>query len=359
MSARLAVPAPPPDIARPLLRWYDRHRRPLPWREPGNQTPYRIWLAEIMLQQTTVATVIPYYQRFLDRWPTVDALASAPMEDVLAAWAGLGYYHRARNLHACAQTVVARGGLFPDTEAGLRLLPGIGPYTAASVAAIAFDSPANVVDGNVERVMARLFASPGNKTALKALAAPLVPLKRAGDYAQALMDLGATICTPRAPACPTCPLRTHCQAANTGDPARYPQRPEKKTPPRRQAVIAVLFSPEGDVWLRRRPAKGLLGGMLEFPSSPWTHEKPPARRTITSALFPDVPPAAWRAPAEAQVRHTFTHFALTLQVAVATAPLASAPDGGLWLSPDAATRNALPTVMRKVLHTALRARVNT
>ncbi len=351
MSARRSVL----PLAPPLLDWYDRHRRDLPWRAPENQTPYRIWLAEIMLQQTTVATVTPYYQRFLDRWPTLETLAAARLEDVLAAWAGLGYYHRARNLHACAQAVVARGGAFPDTEADLRTLPGIGPYTAASVAAIAFDRPANVVDGNVERVMARLFASAGSKTELKALAAPLVPPERAGDYAQALMDLGATVCTPRAPACPACPVQTLC-AARTGDPERYPIRATRPTVPTRRGRICVLFDPDGNVWLRRRPATGLLGGMLEFPSSPWGPGRFPARTTTTTTLFPGVPPALWRHPPHAQVRHTFSHFALELQVAIAQTSARAAPRGGLWLAPRSADQEALPSVMHKVLRVALRER---
>jgi A/G-specific adenine glycosylase len=318
-----------------LLNWYDANGRELPWRVRGGRPdPYRVWLSEIMLQQTTAAAVGPYFLRFLELWPTVAALAAAPREDVLGAWAGLGYYSRARNLHAAAQ-VLARDGA-PATEAGWRALPGVGPYTAAAIAAIAFDLPANVVDGNVERVMARRFAVetplPQAKPELRALAGGLVTAERPGDWAQALMDLGATVCTPKAPRCGDCPWAEECAAVASGAPESYPRRAPKAERPRRFGV-AYRIEGEGALWLVRRPDKGLLGGMAALPSTSWRAQA----WTRAEALAHAPVAARWRKAG--QIRHVFTHFALTLDVYVARA----APDGEGWWG-DA---SALPTVFRK------------
>ncbi|HYU11045.1 MAG TPA: A/G-specific adenine glycosylase, partial [Stellaceae bacterium] len=267
-------PGGKPDPAA-LLAWYDRHRRDLPWRSPAGTRadPYRVWLSEIMLQQTTVVTVAPYFDRFVARWPDIRALAAASLDEVLHEWQGLGYYARARNLHACARAVVARhGGYFPENPAQLRALPGIGDYTAAAIAAIAFDHGSAAVDGNVERVVARLFAVveplPAAKPRLKALATALVPARRAGDFAQAMMDLGATLCTPRRPRCVLCPWREACAARAAGIADNLPARLDKPERPWRYGVVFWLSRGDGAVLLRRRPEKGLLGGMIELPSTP-------------------------------------------------------------------------------------------
>ena len=254
------------DLTQRLLLWYDRHARALPWRARRGERfdPYRVWLAEIMLQQTTVTAVGPYFRKFILRWPTVQDLAAAPIEQVMHAWSGLGYYARARNLHRCARAVVEEhDGRFPDTEAGLRALPGVGPYTAAAVAAIAFGRPAVVIDGNVERVIARMYAidapPPAAKRAIETAAKSLTPELRAGDYAQAVMDLGATICTTRRPKCMLCPWAHACTARAAGDPERYPRRGPKSTKPVRRGVAFFLTRSDGAIWLRRRPDRGLLG----------------------------------------------------------------------------------------------------
>ena len=345
MSARVNIS---PNIARSLLRWYDRHARVLPWRKQG-QGPYRVWLSEIMLQQTTVVTVIPYYQKFLAKWPTVKDLAKASQEEVLAAWAGLGYYSRARNLHAAAQ-ILSRN--FPRTEAELLKIPGIGPYTAAAIAAIAFDQPTNVVDGNVERVMARLHAveSPDKKH-LKAISAQYVPQKRAGDYAQALMDLGATLCTPRSPDCSHCPLKPQCKAEN---PENYPVRGQKKARPVRRGVVFVLQDEKGRFWLRRRPSKGLLGGMLEFPSSPWEAGDFPGVKEAQTSLGVSHLPKTWKLLRH-PIRHVFTHFDLELRLAVAVSGRKH-PEG-LWLQAKEAGQEALPSLMKKVMTAATRVKM--
>ncbi|GAB4143076.1 MAG: A/G-specific adenine glycosylase [Sphingomonadales bacterium] len=340
-------------MPRRLLAWYDRHRRDLPWRaNPGAAAdPYAVWLSEIMLQQTTVAAVAPRFQEFLARWPTVAALAAAPDTDVLAAWAGLGYYARARNLLACARTVAQQfGGQFPDDEEALRRLPGIGRYTAAAVAAIAFGRPAVVVDGNVERVMARLFRVaqplPAAKPQLHAHAASLTPRRRPGDYAQAVMDLGATICTPRAPQCPQCPWAYACQARQAGDAQRYPQKTPKPPRPQRQGVIFWLET-DGAVLLCRRPAKGLLGGMTALPSSDWA-----TGLEFKEALAQAPAEASWRLLPGA-VEHVFTHFALTLRLAHAVLPGGPRPEG-LWTPRDAVLEQGLPSVFAKAARHALR-----
>src|SRR6202008_4152961 len=278
-SRRFGNRGKPAPQAAALLAWYDRHRRPLPWRAPpgARADPYRVWLSEIMLQQTTVKAVAPYYTRFVSRWPTVDALAAAGLDDVLRAWAGLGYYARARNLHACAKAIVEQhGGRFPRDLDALRALPGIGDYTAAAIAAIAFDFPAVPVDGNVERVVSRIFAVedalPAAKPAIKELAASLLPPRRAGDFAHALMDFGAPIVSPKRPACALCPWNDSCLANERGDQEMFPRKaPKREGRLRRGAAFGVLRA-DGRVLLRRRPDKGLLASMMEVPGSTWAHD---------------------------------------------------------------------------------------
>ncbi len=338
-----------PEIRRRLLAWYDAHARALPWRVgPADHAqgvradPYRVWLSEVMLQQTTVPHATPYFLGFTRRWSKVGDLAAAPDGDVMAAWAGLGYYARARNLLACARAVAKdHGGVFPDSEAGLLALPGVGAYTAAAVAAIAFDRPANVVDGNVERVISRLFAVqaslPAAKPQLKALAANLVWPDRPGDWAQALMDLGATVCRPKAPLCDRCPLAAACRARAEGEPDTYPRKTAKAERPHRLGVAYVLT--QGDrVGLVRRPDKGLLGGMLALPTSDWG-PKP--------AILAGAPAsAAWRSVGS--IEHVFTHFALTLEVMRAEGEA----EGLIWTPMDEAAR-ALPSVFLKALRQGL------
>lgn len=333
-------------IADSLLAWYDRHARALPWRSPPGAVPpdpYRVWLAEVMLQQTTVAAVIPYYERFTVRWPTVAALVQADDAALMAAWAGLGYYARARNLLACARAVVARGG-WPETEAELRALPGIGAYTAAAVAAIAFDRRAVVVDGNVERVVARLFAVeaplPAARPQLRALTDQITPDERPGDFAQGMMDLGATICTPRAPACLACPLAASCQALATGAPALYPRRSPKVAKPERSAT-AWWIERDGYVLLVRRPASGLLGGMRALPST--------------------LGPSSWAPDGEdaplGQVVHVFTHFRLTLAVVAASVePGCVLPPSAEWWRIEALGQAGLPTLYANAAAAAMRER---
>lgn len=334
-------------LADDLLTWYDRNARVMPWRtSPAERAagerpdPYRVWLSEVMLQQTTVAAVRAFFLRFTARWPDVTALAAAADADVMAEWAGLGYYARARNLLACARAVAAgHGGRFPSTRDGLMRLPGIGPYTAAAIAAIAFDEPATVVDGNVERVMARLYRVqtplPGAKPELMRLAAGLTPLRRAGDYAQAVMDLGATICTPRSPACDICPWAGTCAARAAGVQADLPRKTLKPAKPLRAGQLWIARRTDGALLLETRPDRGLLGGMLGWPGSDWDGGGGPA------------PVAAdWR-DAGAEVRHTFTHFHLRLGIAVADVSLAATPIRGAFLPRTAFRPSDLPTVMRK------------
>jgi A/G-specific adenine glycosylase len=340
-----------------LLAWYDRHRRVLPWRARRGETPdpYRVWLSEIMLQQTNVTTVAPYYAKFLARWPTVDALGKASLDDVLRAWAGLGYYARARNLHACARAVVERhGGQFPASLDGLRALPGIGDYTAAAVAAIAFDAAAVPADGNVERVVTRLFAIeeelPAAKPEIKRLAASLLPPRRTGDFAQALMDLGATICSPKRPACSLCPWNESCLAFARGDAETFPRKAPKREGRLRRGAAFVVLRADGYVLLRPRPEKGLLGAMTEVPGSDWSHDFDAAQALRSAPCFKG---AAWRKLAGA-VRHVFTHFPLELTVFLARVPrTARAPKGASWVKLADLPGEALPSVMRKVLAHAL------
>jgi A/G-specific adenine glycosylase len=340
-----------------LLAWYDGHARVLPWRARRGERPdpYKVWLSEIMLQQTTVKTVAPYYARFLKRWPTVEALAQAERDDVLRAWAGLGYYARARNLHACARAVAERhGGIFPDTLDALRALPGIGDYTAAAVAAIAYDMPAVPVDGNVERVMARLFAVedelPAAKGEIKRLAHALLPARRSGDFAQALMDLGATHCSPRRPACALCPWTACCAARGRGDQETFPRKaPKREGKPRRGAAFVALRA-DGRILVQQRPDKGLLASMTEVPGSEWSHDFDDRRALRAS---PHLSGAKWRRLPGA-VSHVFTHFPLKLTVYLAHLPKAArAPHGARWVKIADLPGEALPKVMRKVIAHAL------
>ena len=335
-------------VAAQLLAWYDRHRRRLPWRaEPGTRPdPYAVWLSEIMLQQTTVAAVQKYFSTFMARWPMVADLAAAPVDEVMKAWAGLGYYARARNLHACAKVVAEEHrGQFPRTEKDLLALPGIGPYSAAAIAAIAFDRRAVVIDANVERVVARLGAIetplPQARPAIRAAAEQLTPNQRAGDFAQAMMDLGATICTPRRPACALCPLRDHCRAFALGGQERIPVKAIKPERPLRVGNVFVLRA--GDkVLVRTRPPRGLLGGMTEFPSSEWL---PGDASNTNEIAFPL--DARWkRLPG--RVEHVFTHFALHLTVYTAALPTAAPPPGTRFIAIAELRREALPSVMLKV-----------
>ena len=354
-----------PDVSRSLLGWYDANARVLPWRAPPDAVvkgaalpdPYGVWLSEIMLQQTTVAAVIPYYERFRSRWPRVADLAAAPLDDVLHAWAGLGYYARARNLHACAQTVVREhGGRFPATEAELLKLPGIGAYTAAAIASIAFGQRAVVVDGNVERVVSRLFALeetfPAAKPRVRELADSLTPELRAGDYAQAMMDLGATVCTPRSPACGACPLAEGCAARASGTPERWPLKAPKPEKPTRHGLVFWLEA-EGHVLLRRRPPKGLLGGLPELPTSDWT------ATPVGSGwhLMDQAPLEADWVLVPGGVRHTFTHFHLELSVARVVLPRRINPEAGFWHPVSGIEEAGLPTVMAKAARHALMPRL--
>ncbi len=335
------------EAAGELLDWYDRHARVLPWRVPpgsgGRADPYRVWLSEVMLQQTTVAAVGRYFAAFTGRWPTVAALAAAPDEAVMAAWAGLGYYARARNLLKCARVVAgAYGGVFPDTRQALMSLPGVGPYTAAAIAAIAFDRPETVVDGNVERVMARLHAVktplPAAKPQLRALAATLTPLRRPGDYAQAVMDLGATICTPRKPACGLCPWSGRCAARAAGIAADLPRRSRKAAKPLRLGHAFVARAADGAWLLERRPDHGLLGGMLGWPGSDWAEAEPNAVPPL---------PGNW-VRLDGMVEHTFTHFHLRLSVwSACLTEVAELRQSGLVAVSDLEPDD-LPSVMRKV-----------
>ena len=335
------------NIRARLLAWYDANARSLPWRARPGETadPYRVWLSEIMLQQTTVPHATPYFLTFTARWPSVTALARAEDGEVMAAWAGLGYYARARNLLACARVVAGElGGRFPGDEEGLRRLPGVGVYTAAAIAAIAFDRAANVVDGNVERVMARLFAVeaplPDAKLELAGRAGALVRPHRPGDWAQALMDLGATVCRPAAPLCEACPVRRFCAAFAGGDPAGYPRRKARAERPHRHGVAWLMVSADAQVALVRRPAKGLLGGMLGLPTSEWRTS--PWREAEALAAAPS--PGAWRHLGD--VAHVFTHFSLTLSVYEVHGQ--GAPAGAIWTPLEQALAGT-PTVFRKAL----------
>ena len=364
LVARKQLPLRPagPDTVEALLAWYDAERRDLPWRVKGRKRPdpYRVWLSEIMLQQTTVKAVIPYFEKFVARWPTVADLAAAPLDDVLAMWAGLGYYSRARNLHRCALAVAQRpDGSFPKTEAELLELPGIGPYTAAAIAAIAFGVPSTPVDGNIERVVSRLFAVshplPGAKREIKRLAETLTPAKRAGDHAQAMMDLGATVCTPKRPSCLMCPLQQDCHANARGIQETLPRKSAKGERPIRYGTAFLVLREDGAVLLRKRPPAGLLGGMMEVPSTDWSDTLMPADMALAGA---PVRTEWWTVPGG--VVHTFTHFRLELQVLRAIVPpetpltFWAEPDRCIWIARRDLHKAALPSVMRKIIAHALK-----
>ncbi len=349
-----------PNPAR-LLAWYDRHRRILPWRaRPGEVAdPYRVWLSEIMLQQTTVRAVAPYYARFLERWPTVRALARASLDDVLKTWAGLGYYARARNLHACARIVVEQhNGQFPDEDHLLAQLPGIGRYTAAAIAAIAFGRCAMPVDGNIERVVARLFAVttplPAAKAVIHNHADALMPAKRPGDFAQAMMDLGATLCTPKKPACALCPWMDVCAAHRRGDAEMFPKKAAKAAGRLRRGAAFWVVRADGAVLVRTRPEKGLLGGMTEIPTTDWSHDFVHAEGLSQAPVLSHrrntkKQSAMWRR-VPGLVTHVFTHFPLELAVyATRVAARTPAPEGMRWVPLAALDGEALPNLMRKVV----------
>ncbi|MEN3793878.1 A/G-specific adenine glycosylase [Fulvimarina sp. MAC3] len=346
------------QLSRKILDWYDIHARDMPWRVGPNARkagirpdPYRVWLSEVMLQQTTVAAVKPFFERFVNRWPTVSDLAAADANEVMAEWAGLGYYSRARNLHACAQTVATEyGGTFPQTAAGLKALPGIGDYTSAAIASIAFDEPAPVVDGNIERVVTRLYRIadplPGAKPRIREKVADLTPEDRPGDFAQAMMDLGATICVPRSPNCLICPATGSCEARSEGDQSRYPVKaPKKQVPSRVGAAFVAVRRSDGAVWLRRRPSSGMLGGMAEAPSTNWSARED-GETGINAAPFA----AEWQMAGA--VDHGFTHF--KLQLTVYRAEIEETPDvDGWWAAVDQIADQGLSTLMRKVVTRAL------
>ncbi|MGO7586911.1 A/G-specific adenine glycosylase [Rhizobium ruizarguesonis] len=349
-------------LAKPLLDWYDRHHRDLPWRvSPGmaargvKADPYRVWLSEVMLQQTTVQAVKPYFERFLQRWPEVTDLAAAENDAVMAAWAGLGYYARARNLKKCAEAVAnEHGGVFPDTEEGLKSLPGIGDYTAAAVAAIAFNRQTAVMDGNVERVISRLYAIstplPAAKPAMKQKVALLTPETRPGDFAQAMMDLGATICTPKRPACSLCPFRGACAALKLSDPELFPVKAAKKEKPVRYGAAFIAVTGDGEILLRRRIDSGLLGGMTEVPTTAWT-ARIDGETSAAAAPFD----AAWQP--SGTVTHVFTHFELRLSIwrtaIAAKVAMDDGPNDGWWEPVTNLEAQALPTIMKKAIAAAI------
>lgn len=336
-----------PDFAARLLAWYGPNARDLPWRaEKGERAdPYRVWLSEIMLQQTTVQAVAAYYRKFVARWPTVQALAAAPLDDVLAAWSGLGYYARARNMHKAAKLVSEGGGEFPRAAAELRELPGIGAYTAGAISAIAFDAREAAMDANAERVIARLFAVetplPRAKTNIHALGQSLVPARRPGDFAQALMDLGATICTPKRPDCANCPWTDDCRARERGIQETLPVKAAKAVRPLKRGAAFVARDGQGAILLVRRPENGLLGAMMQPPLGPWTQSFPSTKEALSQAPFR----ARWR-KRDGIVRHGFTHF--ELEIEVYEADIATRPDvPGRWVTDLSSV--GLPTVMRKIV----------
>jgi len=345
----------PREIARRVLSWWDVHRRDLPWRAAAGETPdpYRVWLSEILLQQTTATAAAPYFLKFVAQWPRVEALAAASLDEVMSAFAGLGYYSRARNLHACAKEVARRGGRFPLGEAELRALPGIGAYTAAAVAAIAYDAKAAPVDGNIARILARLRALETPiaqaRREIGAAAAALTPAGRTGDFAQALMDIGALICRPRNPDCPACPLRGACAAARTGEPDAYPRRAGVKPKPARVGAAFFARRADGAILARRRPPEGLLGGTLELPGGPWEA----AQR---AAVGPGQAPfaASWRRlPGE--VEQAFTHFTLRLTLyAAEVGRAAPSAEGQIWINPDLASGAGFSSLMLKAVAYARR-----
>lgn len=333
-----------------LLSWYDKHRRDLPWRAKPDETPapYRVWLSEIMLQQTTVAAVIPYFHKFTDKWPTVQSLADAPNEEIMSDWAGLGYYARARNLHKCAKVITDEfKGVFPDNYKDLKSLPGIGDYTASAITAIAFNKPANVVDGNVERVMARLHTVdtplPSGKAVLKEHAEEHAHHThgRHGDYAQALMDLGATICTPKSPKCPMCPVQKHCKAYVQGNQEDYPKKSPKQLKPTRYGYVYWVTMPNGNVLIHNRPASGLLGGMTGLPTSDWETDISAVEHLgiFNKAYIPD--------NEVTKIKHVFTHFNLYLSLHRIQTDTFKPPENYKWIEQDKIPNIGLPSVFSK------------
>jgi len=362
MTTEATSAAPKSEL---LLAWYDSHRRQMPWRCVAGQTPdpYPIWLSEIMLQQTTVATVGPYFDRFVERWPSLKDFAASELDDVLKMWAGLGYYARARNLHKCAGIIMDEfGGNFPQSLKQLLQLPGIGPYTAAAIMAIAFDKRATVVDGNVERVISRIFAVekplPQSKPLLKELAEDLTPHVRPGDYAQAIMDLGATVCRPKNPQCSVCPWQSSCRANHQGIQEKLPQRLKKPPKPRRHGIAFWLQREDGKILLRKRAPNGLLGAMMEIPSSPWIG----TTQTVSAKNQPTahVPiKARWQKQGCEVIKHTFTHFHLEITIWQARAGMstkltkAADEERCSWVDINELDTQALPTLMRKIVNAAL------
>lgn len=348
-------PSFPAAIARRLLAWYDQARRVLPWRAAPGETPdpYRVWLAEIMLQQTTVTVVKPYFCAFIARWPTLADLARANLDDVLTAWAGLGYYARARNLYKCAQRISVTGdSIFPSDEQSLRQLPGVGPYTAAAIAAIAFGRRTVAMDGNIARVVTRLFAVteplPAARRRLHALVDVLTPEVRCGDFIQAAMDLGATLCTPRQPLCMLCPLQADCTGYRYRLVLSLPTKADKGPRPIRYGVAFFAMRKDGTILLRRRPQKGLLGGMMEIPSTPWRAESWALEEAVSVAA---PLPLSWQLR-PGMIRHIFTHFQLNLQVVTGEA-CANQVACGIWVAVERMGEQALPSIMYKTLVHAL------
>jgi len=352
--------------AEKLLAWYDRHHRILPWRVTPDDhrqgvlpDPYRIWLSEVMLQQTTVEAVKAYFLKFTGLWPNVQALADATEDDVLRGWAGLGYYSRARNLKKCADMVATQyGGQFPQSVEGLKQLPGIGDYTSAAIAAIAFDIPAAVVDGNVERVVSRLFAiktmMPQAKVEIRRFTEQLTPQIRPGDYAQAMMDLGATICTPKKPACILCPLNDNCAALLEGEPELYPVKAPKKARPVRYGAAFIIVSPQGEVYLRKRADKGLLAGMSEVPNSDWiAADESATPEHLAQLTNADLAPFAAQWQPNGSITHIFTHFELRLSVYKADVTSVPPSNNSWWVAQSSLSEEALPTVMKKAISAAL------
>ena len=345
------------NISEPLLEWYDRNHRDLPWRvnpadlARGKQPDaYRVWLSEVMLQQTQVETVKPYFANFLAAWPDVNSLAAARQDEVMKAWAGLGYYSRARNLKKCAEIVAAElGGRFPDNREDLKKLPGIGDYTASAIAAIAHNHAVPVIDGNVERVVSRLAAIatplPKAKVEITKVVADNLSKVRPGDFAQAMMDLGASICTPRKPACIVCPLRDHCKVIRTGDPEHYPVKAARRDKPLRRGAAFVAVRDDGAIFLRKRKEQGLLGGMTEVPTTGWT-ARIDGETGAKAAPFP----ANWKSVGS--VRHVFTHFELELSIYLAETNNPDPALDGWWSSPSDLPEEALPTVMKKAIESA-------
>jgi len=342
----------PRAIAGSVLSWWDIHRRSLPWRPSAGEVadPYRVWLSEILLQQTTASGAAPYFKNFVARWPDVEALAAAPLEAIMQAFAGLGYYSRARNLHACAKAIAARGGRFPCDEASLRALPGVGRYTAAAIAAIAFDAPAAPVDGNIARVLSRLhaFETPvaKNRRAIEAAARALTPTSRSGDFAQAMMDIGATICRPRNPVCMDCPLKAVCAAARTPAPENFPPRTPKKANPIRVGAAFYARRADGAFLARRRPPRGLLGATMELPGGAWAPGDVAAIGPVEAPF-----PARWRR-LPGFLEHVFTHFPLRLALFAAEVEFVKPPGDMIWISPREIATSGFSGLMRKAAETA-------